>query len=285
MIGHGFIPVLAASCGAFIGTNADDLITLLVFLAQVDGKTSTYLRVFLGQFLGFTILNLVCLIGIALGNFIPGDYLGLLGFLPLINGLWKIGRQFVKIYRNNKNASEDQIIKEEIEEVKLIVEQDEAEVILGSDQTETMIEDYQSCEHNSTEIVENQKSTSFRKRLLKSCVRNARNCLSPSSIEVALVVIADGGDTLTSFLPLFANEYPEEILLTVIIVYAATLIMYLLAYFVLQFRYVARMLHKYGNWIRPLMLIGLGIYILSDSILASIIRGHGSIPHDDDDDD
>jgi cadmium resistance protein CadD (predicted permease) len=287
MVNHGFVPVMITTFGAFIGTNADDLITLLVFLAQVDriqtqSNKNKYLQVFLGQFIGFTLLNIVCLIGIWLGNFVPGDYLGLLGFLPLLNGCWKLfieSRRACKSDKEEVEEEEDRI--DEIEEIKHIVEEESGDeeslpIMPGAAEDD----DYDRIEDAHSE----KRQSSLKSRVFKGFAAVAGSCFRPTTIEVALVVIADGGDTLTSFLPLFATEYPEEVLLTIFILYICTFIMYLLSYAFLRINFFTQLLSRYGRWIRPLMLIGLGMYILSDSVLASLILGK-HIGGDDDDDD
>jgi cadmium resistance protein CadD (predicted permease) len=78
---------------AFVGTNVDDLLVLLVFFVEAeanathgDGLRSGH--VVGGQVLGFSILLLLSLLGLLLGLFLPPQYLGLFGLLPLLIGLY-----------------------------------------------------------------------------------------------------------------------------------------------------------------------------------------------------
>jgi hypothetical protein len=79
--------VALAALAAFSATNVDDFLVLVVFFAQVDGKTFTNYQVAAGQTLGFSVILAVSLLGIVLGLFIPSGYIELLGFVPILIGL------------------------------------------------------------------------------------------------------------------------------------------------------------------------------------------------------
>jgi cadmium resistance protein CadD (predicted permease) len=92
-------------------------------------------------------------------------------------------------------------------------------------------------------------------------------CLHPMSAESCLIVIADGGDSITTFVPIYLMQTSSELTITICIFYILFALMLLLAYYTLKFPPIARFLTKFGIWIRPFLLIGLGIFILSESIL------------------
>ncbi|HEY9649922.1 MAG TPA: cadmium resistance transporter, partial [Coleofasciculaceae cyanobacterium] len=74
---------------AFVATNIDDIIILLLFFAQVDAKFRRRHIVF-GQYLGFTLLILASLPGFFGGLLVPHEWIGLLGLLPIVIGITQL---------------------------------------------------------------------------------------------------------------------------------------------------------------------------------------------------
>jgi cadmium resistance protein CadD (predicted permease) len=292
---HGFIPVLLASLASFVAANTDDLLTLVVFMAQVDSIHSRYCHVAIGQVIGFTLINLLCLGGIAFGKVIPAAYLGLLGLLPLFNGLWKLGKQITN--KKRQRDSDDSDVGKEIEEIKLLVEYDKH--IYENCPTRPLLVDqnhyssssslssyqnniYNNLDNNQIdqndiqveeikESAEQPRKESCVKKTLSKVIHCLRSVLHARVIEVVLVVVGDSGDSLTSSMPLFATESFSEILFTLAIFYISTAVLCFTAYLLVRCSLIARFMQKYGAWVRPLMLISLGIYLLSDSILWKLI--------------
>jgi cadmium resistance protein CadD (predicted permease) len=243
-------------------------------------------------------VNMMCLIGIAFGKFIPSDYLGLLGFLPILNGGWKLFKQIRKCRRSRRRSlsdgsDSDSDVEKEIEEIKMFVEHEDA--VLQSP-VRPLIEDQNHQVLYNNDFDQNRESSSFKdnngkevqvenfaepvkkkesrgKRFLSKLVDCLRHVLHARVIEVVLVVVGDSGDSLTSSLPLFATETMPEILLTLVVFYSGTAVLCTIAYFLVKCSLVAKFMQKYGAWVRPLMLIALGCYILSDSILGTLITG------------
>ena len=75
-----------AAITAFVATNIDDIIILLLFFTQVDAKFRRRHIVF-GQYLGFTLLIVASLPGFFGGLVVPHEWIGLLGLLPIAIGL------------------------------------------------------------------------------------------------------------------------------------------------------------------------------------------------------
>ena len=85
---------------AFFSTTVDDFAVLLIFFAREYVKTNdiyhpetslAMINITLGQLIGFTIIVGVSLaIGIGLGQVVEEKYLALIGFLPILIGLFKI---------------------------------------------------------------------------------------------------------------------------------------------------------------------------------------------------
>ena len=68
---------------AFIATNIDDIVILLVFFSQVDENFRPW-HIVVGQYLGFTILIIFSLFG---GLILPQSWIGLLGLIPIAIGI------------------------------------------------------------------------------------------------------------------------------------------------------------------------------------------------------
>ena len=80
------LPTLLSSIAAFVATNIDDLIILMLFFAQVS-STLRPQHIVAGQYLGFTVLILASLPGFFGGMFISKPMIVLLGLLPVVLGL------------------------------------------------------------------------------------------------------------------------------------------------------------------------------------------------------
>lgn len=71
---------------AFVATNIDDIVILLLFFAQVDANFRRR-HIVVGQYLGFTLLILASLPGFFGGLVVPREWIGLLGLLPIAIGI------------------------------------------------------------------------------------------------------------------------------------------------------------------------------------------------------
>ena len=94
--------LIGTAATAFIATNVDDLIVLIVFYVEAlqaehhsdeeEGERKTNgmreIHVIFGQYLGFTVLILISMLGMVFGLLIPAKILGFFGFLPLLIGLY-----------------------------------------------------------------------------------------------------------------------------------------------------------------------------------------------------
>ncbi|MBO3459744.1 cadmium resistance transporter [Aetokthonos hydrillicola Thurmond2011] len=74
---------------AFIATNTDDLLLLLLFFSQVDTNFRRR-HIVTGQYLGFIIILIASLPGFFGGLVVRREYMGLLGLLPIGIGLLQL---------------------------------------------------------------------------------------------------------------------------------------------------------------------------------------------------
>lgn len=71
---------------AFVATNIDDIVILLLFFAQVDANFRRR-HIVIGQYLGFTLLIIASLPGFFGGLMVRQEWIGLLGLLPIVIGI------------------------------------------------------------------------------------------------------------------------------------------------------------------------------------------------------
>lgn len=98
---YELIKVISTGSITFAATNIDDIFILTLFFSQ---GAAIYPRrsIIAGQYLGFTALVLISLLGFLAGLIVPPAYIGLLGLLPIFLGVraWLI--------RNQEEETEDE---------------------------------------------------------------------------------------------------------------------------------------------------------------------------------
>lgn len=88
-----FMIIAGVGAGAFIGTNLDNLLLLVAMYARYARQAGT---VTAGYVFGMILICLIALLLGETGDYIPLDWLGLLGFVPMTMGilaLWKLFRK------------------------------------------------------------------------------------------------------------------------------------------------------------------------------------------------
>lgn len=85
------------------------------------------------------------------------------------------------------------------------------------------------------------------------------------AIAVAGITVANGGDNLGLYVPLFARCTPAQLGLTLAVFMVMVGLWCALAWRLLQTPAVTQLLQRYGQPAMPLVLIGLGVLILLDS--------------------
>ncbi|XHX77789.1 MAG: cadmium resistance transporter [Stenomitos frigidus ULC029] len=89
--------------------------------------------------------------------------------------------------------------------------------------------------------------------------------IPPQTYQVAAVTVANGGDNISIYVPLFANSTLAAmgVILSVFLVMVA--VWCGIAYYLTRHPAIAHSLTHYGHRVVPLVLIGLGIFILLES--------------------
>src|SRR5690349_18972108 len=77
---------------AFIATNIDDILLLMLLFSQVN-VTIRKIHIVAGHFLGFVAILALSLVGMAVALLLPRTVVTLLGIIPILIGLYHIFRK------------------------------------------------------------------------------------------------------------------------------------------------------------------------------------------------
>ena len=193
---------------AFIATNIDDIIILLIFFSQVDVNFRRR-HILLGQYLGFTAIIIASLPGFFGGLIIQREWIGLLGLLPIAIGIQQL------IYRKEETMT-----------------------------VQTVSSDF--SQSTSTNPV-----LSF-----------ILSVLHPQTYKVAAVTVANGGDNISIYIPLFAGHELASLGVILSIFFVMVGVWCAIAYFLSRQPTIAYILSRYGKAVVPFVLIGLGLFII-----------------------
>src|SRR5204863_1711742 len=83
---NSFVSALITGAVAFSATNIDDIVFLTIFFSQASRRW----HVVIGQYLGFTALVVVSLVGFFGGQILPHGWLRLFGVAPIAIGIKKL---------------------------------------------------------------------------------------------------------------------------------------------------------------------------------------------------
>lgn len=197
------VTTIISSFIAFTSTNIDDIFILLVLFSQVktgvikkeggavQGKTKLKeLYIVIGQYLGFSVIVFLSIIGSLSSFFIPVSWIGLLGFIPIYMGVK--GILSLRSYKRN-------------------------------------------------EVIDN---------------------VSGSIFKVASITLANGADNISIYIPMFASQNLKTNIVTLVIFFCMIAIWCFISYKLLRAPILAKVLERNCHIIVPIVLIGLGMFIL-----------------------
>ncbi|CAI6085073.1 unnamed protein product [Clonostachys chloroleuca] len=85
-----FGTTLGEACATFTITNIDGIFALITFFAEATkSRVLTPWKIVIGQYIGFTIIVCISMIGFGLSLVLPSEPIGFLGLLPILLGIWK----------------------------------------------------------------------------------------------------------------------------------------------------------------------------------------------------
>lgn len=95
--------------------------------------------------------------------------------------------------------------------------------------------------------------------------------LSPQIYTVASVTVANGSDNISIYVPLFAHNSGQNLIITLIIFLILVSVWCFAAYRLTRLPVIADLLHRQGNRFVPCVLITLGVYIVKESLLLTLL--------------
>lgn len=86
-----FGKAIGTACSSFAATNIDDMFVLVTFFAECSSKKAslTPWKIVFGQYVGFSVLIIISMIGFGASLVLPSEPIGFMGLLPILLGTWK----------------------------------------------------------------------------------------------------------------------------------------------------------------------------------------------------
>ncbi|CAF1265889.1 unnamed protein product [Adineta steineri] len=226
---------------SFIATNADDLVVLMNFFTEAAMPNSSIKvrHVFIGQYLGFFILLGISLIGYFISYAIPVEMLGFLGLFPIILGLKGIIEIIIELCKKTN----DELPTNEVFTIEL---------------------ETNRCQNDTYEQNINIDSSSAIP-LKQRIVKYFSSCFNLQTLKIASITLANSGDNIAIYTPLFAQASKWQISIYISIFLVMLFIWLIFSYYFINFRPVLSIAQKYSHYIVPVVFIAIGIYILITS--------------------
>jgi cadmium resistance transport/sequestration family protein len=190
------VQTLTTAALAFIATNLDDLLMLMLLFSQVPSRFSPR-QIFWGRYLGFAALVALSLPGFFGGLVLPKPVIGLLGIVPIAIGL------------------------------QALLSQDDGEDV-------------------------------------QLMIPIKLPWLSAQVAMVAGLTFANGGDNIGVYVSLFAGQTWVQLGLTLAVFTVMVAVWYWIAQRLVSHPAVSSRLAQMGQRLVPLVLIGLGLFILTE---------------------
>ena len=265
--------VIVCAILSFTLTNIDDFCVLVLFYSRLktgNEKQMTAIKIAAGQTLGFAIICAFSLLGIILGQFLPVTYVQLIGFVPIIMGLKMLKEQYFDVEDKESSAvSPDsngvELVKPEIKPPDIENNIPIYENMESTKPVEDSLSPDAAVNVSAVKSEEGEEDPTEESFLAKAVNNIFKSCLNPCSLEVATMTVANGGDNIAIYLPLFASYSIADCIVTIIVFYVMLVIWVVTTYYVVEVPVVAEFMQTRGSNTVPWFLMALGIYILSGS--------------------
>ncbi|CAF0870864.1 unnamed protein product [Adineta ricciae] len=243
---------------SYLATNIDDLVILMNFFTEASLSNSSLKiqHIFLGQYLGFLLLLGISLIGYGISYALPVEMLGFLGFIPIVLGLKSLIEIIRELYKKSDENLDDILPNDDISTIEL----------------ETIRYRRDTNEEISSEII-NQSSEfpsivnpSSRKSHWKKQLLNIFSfCFNIQTLKIASITIANSGDNVAIYTPLFAQASTWQIVVYMAIFLVMVFVWLMFSYLFINFRPILSIAQEYAEYLVPIVFIGIGIYIIITS--------------------
>jgi cadmium resistance protein CadD (predicted permease) len=297
--------VVASAIVMFASTNIDVAIVLVVCFANAaDGKDGLMaLHVWIGQFIGFSILVVISLVGALAGSLLPPHYSGLLGFVPLFMGIVRTkewcNKGEDKVSGDLESIEDGQLHDAGNSEVNLAENADKNDLDLeqpsggGYELAATPVAEKSSKGCRLAKETTTDCGPSFDEGSLNgtwdededSDILAAaeeedfetmktlwwRLVCSMHSLKMTAVTLSNGGDNVAVYIAGLATYNAGQILLTLAIFYVLLVAWLYVTKAFVSVRFMASFIGNYGIYVIPVALVCLGVYILWSNDAMSLV--------------
>jgi cadmium resistance protein CadD (predicted permease) len=249
----------------------DDFAVMLIFFGRVNAEMEDvrvgYLKVILGQTIGFSVVVGISLIGLIIGALVPEQYVDLVGLFPFLIGcqkLWEVAqeegwltcqclrKQETQDYSKLPTTDGEGIKEEALEQGSYNNPIEKTPQALYKDDGKDKEDDEEEGESNFI-------SEGFNKL--------CRSCMDPFVLEVVVYALACSSDNIAIYISIFASMKLWEVLVTTLLFYICLGLNIATAMCLMRCRAVSVCFEEYSKYFVPALLMALGLFILSDSIL------------------
>jgi cadmium resistance protein CadD (predicted permease) len=215
---------VGSAIAAFVATNLDDLVILMLLFAAVSkpGSPANLARremrrqdIYSGQYLGFIALVLASLPGFIGGQILPRSWIGWLGLVPIALGL-------KALWDNRGDSSEAE-----------------------------------SIQAQSIQALPPKALAAMLQRFGARVWFNPR-WLTPQTLGIAALTVANGADNISIYLALFASCTSLQLSLTLAVFLPMVWVWCRGAEYLVTHRALGSLLNRYGSALMPWVLIALG---------------------------
>lgn len=278
--------LIAVGFTSFVAVSIDEFFTLVVYFVQAKAQTNgmTVSNVIFGQLLGFTIIFLLSLLGTTFGYVLPTDRICLIGFVPLILGIYDLFK-VILYWTSSKRKSgysnlDDQNYQGNLSErvvshpkcdlfaatLEPQISELDFELSMSRHSSEiSSVRGFETSETNSDQgTIDSDNSIWWFPQLTS---RIFRSYIHPNTLMVMLVILSEGGEEIAVFLPLFAISSLSATIFLLFVFYCLVGLQIFVAYHLVNFQGFSKSLSLYSKNFVPILLIGLGLYVLKDSVL------------------
>lgn len=215
---NSLITAVIQSIIAFVATNIDDIIILLLLFSQIDSNFRPR-HIFIGQYLGFATIIILSLPGFFGGLVIQREFIGLLGLLP-------IGISIKQLLERENDHTEIQTV--------------------------------------NTNLL----ASSHPNRIFSFLL----TIFDPNTYKVAALTVANGGDNISIYIPLFAGENLASLLIILAVFLGMVGVWCNIADLLSRQATIGYILSRYGKAFVPFVLIGLGLFIMYERGTFALIK-------------
>lgn len=288
---------------AFFSTTIDDFIVLLFFIALAEMKegfarTQAHLEILTGLTAAYTLILSMSLLALILTALASEEWVSLIGIVPVIVGIMKA---FVLFDRDCMEKDQGKADKDEGNDEKPIDDRPgEGTSLLehgvegagagdgGIEQQSRRSGDEQSSHDQS---ISASRANYASKEQLSEMLNDIpspddisdswlnqvlgpffNNCMSPLALDVFLSTVACGSDNIAIYAAVFAASNPLEVGLIIAVIFGLIYLCYIAAGLVLKLEGMRYFCVNYTEYLIPPLLVLLGIYVLTDSVLWELIN-------------